>query len=313
MSQPRRRSRLASVTEAVLQFNDIVRSKRSDEMQQYKDMINTGWRVRNANIPAEWGHNLGLDLTKKELQRAVPASTVLRDWRRIFSHELVDGLFEMSEPVENIETFVSHSWRTSGWKKALALSWYCAQRRIVLAAVIAPILWLLFSRALGGIVLATWYFPTTNGTILTIPLGAAPLVVPLAVALAALSVTSRSKSAHQIYLDRNCMCQYDTELMQASIHQLGAYIARSSHFLVLWDENYCSRLWCMYEVATFCSLRPLGTLHFVPVASVPPLLALWLFHTLAMIGIGYGGAATVFSPTAAFLNACGPLARVFVL
>ena len=71
----------------------------------------------------------------------------------------------------------------------------------------------------------------------------------------------------------------------------------------------------MYEVATFCSLRPLGTLHFVPVASVPPLLALWLFHTLAMIGIGYGGAFTVFSPTtAAFLNAhCGPLARVFVL
>lgn len=40
--------------------------------------------------------------------------------------------------------------------------------------------------------------------------------------------------------------------MQDSIHQLGAYIARSKNFLILWDENYCSRLWCMYEVATFC-------------------------------------------------------------
>ena len=89
MSQPRRRSRLASVTEAVLQFNDIVRSKRSDEMRQYKHMINTGWRVRNANIPAEWGHNLGLDLTKKELQRAVPASTAC------YRHSYLDNLGPM--------------------------------------------------------------------------------------------------------------------------------------------------------------------------------------------------------------------------
>ena len=71
----------------------------------------------------------------------------------------------------------------------------------------------------------------------------------------------------------------------------------------------------MYEVATFCSLRPLGTLHFVPVASVPPVLALWLFHTLAMIGIGYVAPVTVFSPTtAALLIAhCGPVTRVLVL
>ena len=97
------------------------------------------------------------------------------------------------------------------------------------------------------------------------PFGLGALVVPLAFALIVFSV---AVSAGQIYLDRCCMCQYDTCAMRASIHQLGAYIARSKSFLILWDGNYCSRLWCMYEVATFCALHPLEQLHIVPVFSV---------------------------------------------
>ena len=137
--------------------------------------------------------------------------------------------------------------------------------------------------------------------------------MPAAFVLVAWSVT---RKAGKIYLDRCCMCQYDTSLMQDSIHQLGAYIARSKNFLILWDENYCSRLWCMYEVATFCALRPLEQLHLVPIHSVPPLITLWCYHTVASVGIAILGSYLLLSDWAADLTVTyvpGEVEQVVVL
>ena len=119
-----------------------------------------------------------------------------------------------------------------------------------MAAIVLPLVWAVIARHFDLRVVA-WSLPhgASKTDIMVVDQGWTSIVVPAAFVLVAWSVT---RTAGKIYLDRCCMCQYDTSLMQDSIHQLGAYIARSKNFLILWDENYCSRLWCMYEVATFC-------------------------------------------------------------
>mmetsp|Transcript_41259 Transcript_41259/g.68649 ORF Transcript_41259/g.68649 Transcript_41259/m.68649 type:complete len:564 (-) Transcript_41259:170-1861(-) len=269
-------------------------------------------RAGSAEMTPTWGRSLGLSLARPELQRSVRAGNVLRLWSTIFHHEPYEGLYEMSAPTSVIDTFVSHSWRTPGWSRALTLAWHLSLTRLVLVAAIVPLIWETFA-IWFDIELTTWFLPQGSDGMIKIPIGAAPIVVPLVFAITMLSVGWCTAS---LYLDRCCMCQHDTELMRASIHQLGAYIARSKHFLILWDKTYCSRLWCMYEVASFLALHPVGHLHLVPITSVLPVLALWIFHTLATIGIAYVGAQIIFARW--FMSLCqeylpNPAAQVALL
>ena len=249
-------------------------------------------RAGRAEMTPTWGSSLGISLTRPELQRAVPAGGVLRRWSAIFRSTYVEGLYDMSGPTTEIDTFVSHSWRTPGWARALALAWHLSVSRLALAAAVAPLLWAVLAVWLD-IETTYWFMPEGGERMIALSFGVGPLVIPLAFLLAAaLSIAS---SATKLYLDRCCMCQYDTALMQASIHQLGAYIARSRRFLILWDENYCSRLWCMYEVATFLALHPVDRLRLVPITSVLPVVALWIFHAAATLGVAYVGSLLIFS------------------
>ena len=86
----------------------------------------------------------------------------------IFSSKLVDGLYETSEPAPHIESFVSHSWRTPGWARALAVAWYCGRCRITIAAVAVPVVWLglrlatqrsVEERRGALVVMAVWFMP----------------------------------------------------------------------------------------------------------------------------------------------------------
>jgi hypothetical protein len=212
-----------------------------EEAGEKDSQARLNWSMaRKDTFRADWGRTMNLALNRIELQRTVNAACVLRDWSRIFHHEVAKGLYEMSEKTGRIDTFVSHSWRTPGWARALALAWFCVYKRLVIAAIAAPLIWALFAPLIGPVVY--WHLPQgpDPADTLKYPIGIGPLIVPVAFGLAAYSVVVY---ARDIYLDRCCMCQYDSSLMQASIHQLGAYIARSNNFLILWDENYCSRLW----------------------------------------------------------------------
>ena len=48
------------------------------------------------------------------------------------------------------------------------------------------------------------------------------------------------------FLDKCSIHQTDEELKQASIRQLGGYIAKSQTFLLVCEHGYLERLWCMY-------------------------------------------------------------------
>jgi len=69
-------------------------------------------------------------------------------------------------------------------------------------------------------------------------------------------------------------------------------------------------------VATFCALKPLEQLHIVPIQTVPPLITLWCYHTVASFGICFVGSYLLLSDWVAELTVTyvpGETAQVVVL
>jgi hypothetical protein len=63
-----------------------------------------------------------------------------------------------------------------------------------------------------------------------------------------------------------CINQTDATLKQQAIDSLDLFLRFSRRLLVLWSPEYLSRLWCVYELATFVKIHPDGSsrIDFVP-------------------------------------------------
>jgi hypothetical protein len=53
------------------------------------------------------------------------------------------------------------------------------------------------------------------------------------------------------FLDKCCINQTDSNKKAAGVQQLGAFLRNSEYLLVLWQPEYFTRLWCIYELAAF--------------------------------------------------------------
>jgi len=51
------------------------------------------------------------------------------------------------------------------------------------------------------------------------------------------------------FFDFASICQNDPELKAAGIANIPAFLRDSREFVVLWDDQYFTRLWCVYEIA----------------------------------------------------------------
>lgn len=56
------------------------------------------------------------------------------------------------------------------------------------------------------------------------------------------------------FLDCASICQSDAELKAAGISNIPAFLRASRELVVLWDEWYFTRLWCIYEIAVVQSV-----------------------------------------------------------
>ncbi|CAK9037153.1 Uncharacterized protein SCF082_LOCUS22032 [Durusdinium trenchii] len=54
-----------------------------------------------------------------------------------------------------------------------------------------------------------------------------------------------------VFVDRVCVNQFDPQMKVEGIISLGAILKSSSSMLVIWDESYVERLWCLFELAAF--------------------------------------------------------------
>ena len=68
------------------------------------------------------------------------------------------------------------------------------------------------------------------------------------------------------FLDKICIDQEDEARKSAGIASLGAFLASSNNFVVLFSPEYFTRLWCCYELAAFYQVKGLEKqkIVFVP-------------------------------------------------
>eukprot|EP00929_Paragymnodinium_shiwhaense_P121785 TRINITY_DN9415_c0_g1_i13.p1 TRINITY_DN9415_c0_g1~~TRINITY_DN9415_c0_g1_i13.p1 ORF type:complete len:406 (-),score=19.07 TRINITY_DN9415_c0_g1_i13:205-1422(-) len=72
-----------------------------------------------------------------------------------------------------------------------------------------------------------------------------------------------------VFLDKLCIHQVDEAKKAAGILGLAGFLRASQRLVLVWSPRYFSRLWCTYELVTWCFLHGVDTrkVCFLPVAS----------------------------------------------
>jgi hypothetical protein len=87
------------------------------------------------------------------------------------------------------------------------------------------------------------------------------------------------------FLDKCCIHQTDEVKKAVGIKQLGAFLRYSERMVVLWQPNYFTRLWCVYELAAFMHISggDCRRVSFLPLKMSVFAVALSLFHSVATL------------------------------
>ena len=59
------------------------------------------------------------------------------------------------------------------------------------------------------------------------------------------------RSQRHVFLDSACINQEDAAIKRAGILSISYYLKQSDNLIILWDATYLSRLWCVFELATY--------------------------------------------------------------
>ncbi|KAF4671810.1 hypothetical protein FOL47_001183 [Perkinsus chesapeaki] len=178
--------------------------------------------------------------------RAVRTSVLLNIRKTAF--ERADGdrngeLYTLSEPVERIDEFISHSWNAD---KA-AMMWTLTLRVNFCPAVTLSIFTTL---------LLAW-FTYIDARVVTL-IGILIFIITMFWGHRVVSgrlwpgwLKDASAADKMVFFDRCCIDQVDPIRKVAGIKSIGAYLNKCDSFLVLWSDDYFQRLWCVFELACF--------------------------------------------------------------
>lgn len=238
------------------------------------------WRqsLRSLDVGFRASTDTGLALPT-DIRRGATLAAVLLRFGSAFRHhpERLDAadkaaLYARSRPVERLDAFVSHSWSSPGYQKYLSLL-FAEVSRISLAAAAAGgfAVYLLQHRRQellpGNFVVEAAFSPLFLLPQVTSPYEflAANLLALLSFAAAPALLTRRC-----YFVDCLCIHQTDHDLKLRGIRHLGGFLSRSSKLVVLWDESYFRRLWCIYEIAVFKAVHPEARAAAPAPAPTPP-------------------------------------------
>jgi hypothetical protein len=152
-------------------------------------------------------------------------------------------------PGTQIDWFVSHSWREAWWKRAISLMWIFHSLPAAMIACAA---------ALVTVCFVYWQFPWTGEVWEDIesvlPRGFGIVAGMLTLFLCILfqgHILIPSTRRQTFFFDRCCIHQTDKAMKIRGIQGIGHFLRCSKGMVVLWDPTYFSRMWCMFELATF--------------------------------------------------------------
>ena len=154
--------------------------------------------------------------------------------------------------------FLSHSWRDSGTRKVRMLrEFLCVQALLANLVVVGGIFSLVvLPLGLGIHEMAPdfpWWAPPAA-------VGSVVIALLLWVALACANVVPSSHAPWALlkttlWLDKTGIDQSSPEMIASGVAGFERYLKGCNRMCALVSETYFSRLWCVYELATFCSMH----------------------------------------------------------
>ena len=156
--------------------------------------------------------------------------------------------------VDSVDYFISHTWSCRSWMKSLA---FCHHFNLDFA-IASSFLSCIFSVVLLILYAGSWMNVARECQDW---LNAALLYIPMTIFFIAFFF-GHSLARKTFWLDAACVNQANVFEKAATLQALPAFVANSSQMLVLWDDRYFERLWCIY-VSELCQVRIFSYLSFV--------------------------------------------------
>ncbi|CAE7228223.1 unnamed protein product [Symbiodinium pilosum] len=98
-----------------------------------------------------------------------------------------------------------------------------------------------------------------------------------------------------MFVDRMCINQFDVRMKAEGILNIGAVLSSSKSFLVMFDESYAERLWCVFELSAFLKAQQGRVGDKLPNVQIKPLL-LGLVAGSVVVCVLALGVFAVFNP-----------------
>eukprot|EP00928_Gymnodinium_smaydae_P000572 TRINITY_DN10215_c2_g1_i1.p1 TRINITY_DN10215_c2_g1~~TRINITY_DN10215_c2_g1_i1.p1 ORF type:complete len:527 (-),score=13.87 TRINITY_DN10215_c2_g1_i1:88-1584(-) len=212
-------------------------------------------------------------LDDMRLLRGVPATNLFAwfgfllsapslDSQHFSNNTEAESWYAASAVVTNLSWFISHSWRDSRWLKYVTLLWLSNSGVAFVSGNFVALLWAIAEATGMPCPTATMTYP--SGVKNVFGLSWAVYSIVFLVVLTNGHKMKRCRIEDSYFLDKCCICQSDPVLKAHGISSLGGFLTHSKRLAILYSSDYVNRLWCIYEIACFCSKKSPREVDFMP-------------------------------------------------
>ncbi|CAE7622848.1 amt-3 [Symbiodinium sp. CCMP2592] len=236
-----------------------------------------------SSAPVEPVRSKVLDPDMEMLRGISLSSTLLGGghlWRyspQTFTTEQRMALYKKSKPMQHLDMFISHTWWTAGWRKAVAL-YFQSTASIIFAAWLFCIFMSFVLCITDVLPLPFVYQANLLGFTELCPMGCwilcSGLLGPLLASVFYIYLPCCTSPV--CFVDVACIHQADQALMQRGVQGIGGFLAVTRELRVLWSPPYLSRLWCIFELAAFRKANPEGKITLKPLFVEMAVLCIWV-------------------------------------
>ncbi|OLQ00652.1 hypothetical protein AK812_SmicGene16653 [Symbiodinium microadriaticum] len=172
-----------------------------------------------------------------DLLRGLPLHEALSAWGHHWRNDVTPMSYALSRPTNTFDGFLSHDWASSGWLKFLSL--------LIIFNSGAAFWSCLVVSVLVGILRGYGCLPDEHWTV------AFGHFIYFFVFFFWQRLQMPCRQSRMMFLDKVCVAQHDDELKHKAIMGLAAFLLNSQELIVLLSSRYFTRLWCVFEIATF--------------------------------------------------------------
>lgn len=199
------------------------------------------------------------------LHRALQHSELWTSPDEIQRRNRSSGVWALSARVSSYDMFLSHTWKTKGRWKVLALMMQTGWPHALLAWVVG-LTAMLFLRAFD-IVSGPWGHCSIwiDGKPVPVVLGPWIIISSGAFLVAGLLSSPYLPLKTQVcFLDVACIHQGRDDLFERGLYTIGGCLTATKELRVLYSAEYLSSLWCVFELVGFRKANPEGKLTISP-------------------------------------------------